>query len=309
MTWLSILLSPSVMAMAALFLSVVWMLRDETDKTRPLLVIAMVINFFYGTLLLFVMNRENGLVPWKYDYVLFKLDDVLGVSAASVAAWLHHGPRLPLAVVYEVMVPMMIAWFLVARRYGSAAPLVLAYVTEMVAGPLLYAVVPGCGPRYAFGKAWLQPPVVQAGVIRLSGMPNAFPSLHLATALLFVFFAQGRLWRTVALSYLVLTAAATISTGEHYVIDLVPGMAFGCFAAYAGRRKLFQAGFFLAMVLAWSLGVRFAYGFLLAHPGVVRGFAAFTAAAVLVAIALEWRAAPRMLPANATHTEAQSSQS
>ena len=83
---MNIILSPALLGLAALFFSVVWMLRDDRDRTRPLLVIALVINLFYGWLLSFVMGRENGLVPWKYDYILLNLDNALGISTSAAAA-------------------------------------------------------------------------------------------------------------------------------------------------------------------------------------------------------------------------------
>ena len=90
------------------------------------------------------------------------------------------------------MVPMMICWFLVTRRRKMRGSVVMAYVGELVAGPLLYAVLPACGPAYAFGAQWLHPQQVQAGIVRLASMPNAFPSLHIATAFVFVLFAPGK---------------------------------------------------------------------------------------------------------------------
>src|SRR5579863_5254898 len=112
---LSILFNPAVIGLMAVFLSVIWMLRDEKDRARPLLVIALVVNLVYGWLLSFVMGRENALVPWKYDYVLRGLDDALGIPTASIAGVLQQ-VRFPLLVVYQAMVPMMIAWFLVVRQ-------------------------------------------------------------------------------------------------------------------------------------------------------------------------------------------------
>jgi hypothetical protein len=41
----------------ALFLSVLWMLKDERDKTRPMLVFALTLNLFFGFLLTVVMSR------------------------------------------------------------------------------------------------------------------------------------------------------------------------------------------------------------------------------------------------------------
>ncbi|HUY95683.1 MAG TPA: phosphatase PAP2 family protein [Terracidiphilus sp.] len=284
------LLNPAAISLGALILAIVWMLRDESDRTRPLLVIALVVNLFYGFLLQYVMGSENGLVPWKYDFVLARLDGALGIAAARIAPALQGLVRVPLLVVYQLMVPMMIAWFAIARRYGVSAALVLAYITEMLTGPLLYAFLPACGPVYAFRGQWLHPPAVQPVAIRLSGMPNAFPSLHLGTALVFVLFSGGRVSRAWSVVFLVATALATIATGEHYAIDLVAGLAFGCFASNAGRRRLFPALLWLSAVLAWSAGVRWASGFLIRNPDWLRLFAVVTVAGAVLAVILEWRA-------------------
>lgn len=290
---LLMLLNPSVLSMACLIAAVVWMLRDERDRTRPLLVIAMVLNMFYGALLEFVMGKENGIIPWKYDYILARLDAALGVSAATLAPAIHQGPaHWPLQITYWLMVPMMVAWFAVARRNGLSGSLVLAYVTEMLVGPTLYALLPACGPLYAFRKAWLHPPFVAPTVIKLSGGPNAFPSLHLATALVFVLFSGGRFTRSASVVFLAATALATISTGEHYVIDLVAGLAFGCFAASVGRRKIKPSLLWLAVVLAWSFSVRWGSGFLIDHAPLLRVCAAATvlgAAAFVVWVWRTWR--------------------
>lgn len=282
-----------MMGVLALFLAILWMLRDQKDRTRAWLVLALVLNLFYGVLLNLTMIREGGVFPWKYDRVLFCLDASLGLHAAAVARATQGAWRLPLLAVYQAMEPMMIAWFLVARYFGWRGSLVLAYVAELIFGPLFYTVVPACGPIYAFGKQWLHPPAVTAGVIRLAGMPNAFPSLHMATALVFVFFAPGRIWRAIALVFLAGTVLATLSTGEHYAIDLVPGLAFGCFAASVGLRRIGWALGFMGVALGWSLSVRFAYPFLIAHPAVLMVALALTLTAVAGALLEEWRATAR----------------
>ena len=284
---LNILFSPPVIGLLALFLSVVWMLREEKDRTRPLLVIALVINLVYGWLLTFLMGRENGLIPWKYDYILLNLDDALGIRATKIAGVLQQ-VRTPLLVVYQLMVPMMIAWFLVARRHCVSGAIVMAYVAEMIVGPILYAIVPGCGPVYAFHAQWLNPPAVQAALLRLSGMPNAFPSLHTATAVVFVSFAGGRLWRGFAIAFLAGTILATLATGEHYFIDLVAGLAFGCFAASVGRRRVARSIGFLSLVLAWSIAVRFGYNILIGHPAFLQALAGLTAIVSIADVVVEW---------------------
>jgi len=285
---LSILLNPSILAVLTLFLSVVWMLRDQTDKTRAMLVIAIGLNFFFATLLVYFMKRESAAFPWKFDPILFRIDSALGVSAASIARPLlkHFGD--PLIIIYKLMVPMMIFWIPVTRYRNPSGSVVLAYVAELIAAPILYAILPACGPIYAFGANWLNPPVVDASVIRLSQMPNAFPSLHMATAFVLVLFAPGKFWKGIALIFLTGTALATIATGEHYLIDLVPGLAFGAFAAGVGYRRRREAIFSLSVVLLWALSVRFGYRFLLAFPGVTLVLVLLTLALAIFAVGRYW---------------------
>lgn len=289
---LDVLLHPAFMAITALFLSIIWMLRDEKDKTRVGLVFALLINFFYGTLCTLFMKGEGSAFPWKYDHVLARLDTSLGVEAPTIAQALARIPHNPLWIVYDAMVPMMIIWYLVTRYRKVQGSVVMAYAAEMVAGPLLYAIVPACGPIYAFGAQWLHPPFVAPAAVRLTGMPNAFPSLHLGTAFLFVMFAPGKVWKAVALFFLVATGLATLSTGEHYVIDLIPGLAFGVFASSIGLRKYRRAAWFFALSLVWSLTVRFGYMMLLEHPIVLRALAIVTLVLVAIILVKEWTTMP-----------------
>jgi hypothetical protein len=287
-----ILLNPAFFSIIALFLAVVWMLRDQKDKTRAELVFALVLNLFYGVLLNIFMGREGAVFPWKYDHVLLRMDDSLGIHASFIAQHLQGFLRVPLWLVYQSMVPMMIAWFLLTRYRRCAGSIILAYIAELVSGPLLYTIVPACGPIYAFRNQWLNPPAVSTDAIRLTGMPNAFPSLHVGTAFVFVMFAPGRLWKAVALVFLAATCLATLSTGEHYVIDLIPGLAFGVFASSIGQRKFRRAASFIALALAWSFAVRFGFATLVAHPLLTRSFAALTAALVALALWSQWSAQP-----------------
>ena len=286
---LLLLLNPAIIGTFALFLSVLWMLKDQRDKVRPLLVFALTLNLFFGFLLTVLMGREGGLLPWKYDRILFALDRALGLTTAAIALPLQGFWRIPLIVIYQLMVPMMICWFLVSHYRNTRGSLVLAYVAELVAGPVMYALLPACGPIYAFGAQWLHPQQVQLTTIRLAAMPNAFPSLHVGTAFVFVLFAPGKGWRTVSLIFLAVTAFATLSTGEHYVVDLVSGLAFGCFAASVGYRRVRSALLYLGAVLFWSLVVRFAYSLLISHPGLLRLLAALTVAMAIWAVFAEWR--------------------
>jgi hypothetical protein len=92
----------------------------------------------------------------------------------------------------------------------------------------------------------------------------------------------------MSLAFLFATGLATLSTGEHYVIDLVSGLAFGCFASSVGYRRYRRALFYLAVVVCWSLAVRFGYSILIAHPGLLRMLASLTVAMAAYAVFKEW---------------------
>jgi hypothetical protein len=283
-----ILFNPAIFGTLALFFAALWMLKNPNDKTRPLLVFALVLNLFYGVLFTILMDREGSFFPWKFDHVLFHMDESLGLQTAVIAGRLQGAWHIPLWAVYESMVPMMICWFLVTRYRNARGSVVLAYVAELAAGPLMYTIVPACGPIYLFGAQWLHPPIPPVNIIRLSGMPNSFPSLHVATAFVFVLFAPGKLWRAVSLVFLTATCMATLSTGEHYVIDLIPGITFGTFAASVGLKKYRRALVFLGVTGCWSVGVRLGYPFLIEHPMVTRSCAALTLLFAAWAVGKEW---------------------
>jgi len=296
---INFLLSPPMMAIISLLLAVIWMLRDEKDKARIELVFGLVVNLFYGVFLNICMSREGSIFPWKFDRVLFCLDESLGIQAASIARPLQGSLHIPLWIIYQSMVPMMIVWYLLTRYRRSPGSIILAYVAELVSGPLLYMIVPACGPIYAFGKQWLHPPAVAPEAVRLAGMPNAFPSLHIGTALVFLMFAPGRILKAVALLFLAATCMATLSTGEHYVIDLISGLAFGVFVSAIGMRNFRRAGCFLAFTLSWSFVVRFAYTILIAHPMLTRSLAGLTLVSAVVALGKQWSSAPEPVRASA----------
>src|SRR5579863_2844619 len=291
MSSLPLHLSPAVLGLLALFLSLIWMLRDDRDKTRPVVVLALFINLLYG-FALNVLGRENEWVPFKYDRVLAAIDATLGIDTPSIAAALQGGWRLVLGLVYDLLVPMMILWY-IAGRYQNRSQrrpgsVVRCYIAEMLAGPALYLVVPACGPLYVFGEAFVHPGAVHADLIRSTGIPSAFPSLHLATAMVFVFFSRGFLWRIGSLAMLAGTALGAISTGEHYFIDLVAGAAFGCFAASVGHKRWFAAVFNLAVTAGWSAAVRYQFQYLIDRPVLLRLSAALTVVVAVASVAKEW---------------------
>lgn len=286
---LSLLLSnPAITFTVLLIACTVWVLRDERDKSRQVLWLGLFSTLVYLGVFDVFMAKANSLLHWKYDYYLASLDRAMGVSSGAVAL-AFQGAWPVFKAIYGLMLPAMVLWLFINRR--TNATIVRGYAAELIVGPMLYALLPGGGPAYAFEQTWTQNPVVDAKLIRLESAPiNAFPSLHLATALLFVLTARSRLWRGFAIIFFVATAVATITTGEHYVIDLVAGLTFGCFLASAGNLRIRRGMAYLAMTLAWSIGIRFGMDFLIAHPLIVRLSAVLTMMVAFHAVWAEWSA-------------------
>src|SRR5579864_7614747 len=146
-------LTPAVVvALIALLASVIWMLRDERDRTRPVLVVALMINLVYGLALNLAMSQQYDLVPWKYDHVLAGMDAALGIDTSGIASSLQGGWRLILGTVYDLIVPIMIVWYMWGRHKSGPGSVVHAYIAAMLTAPLLFAIAPACGPLYAFGS-------------------------------------------------------------------------------------------------------------------------------------------------------------
>jgi hypothetical protein len=163
----------------------------------------------------------------------------------------------------------MILWYALHLnlRDGQPKPLLKSYLISYGLAPLFYLLVPACGPRHAFGAAFpMGLPEVAAIPVKLAFWPNAIPSLHFATALLFVYFAgRNRLLRCIAWAYLAGTAAATLAF-EHYLIDLVVAVPYAFFAIRLAESRFAPALRNLAVVLAWLVSIRFATPLLVESP-------------------------------------------
>jgi hypothetical protein len=284
-------LPPALGKLISLIVVGAWVLKDEKDKSRQVLFLAVVAGLLYQGIFNAFMSKANSLIHWKYDYYLFEVDRALGISSGGVAL-VCQGAWPTLTVVYNLILPVMILWLAVNRK--ANAVLVRGYAAELIIGPLLYFVLPAAGPVYAFEGLWRHPPLVQAKLIQMDAAPiNAFPSLHLASAMLLVLTAGNRWLRWFSVAFLAATAVSTLTTGEHYVIDLAGGLAMGCFAACSGQLRFRRAMAYLTLTLAWSLGIRLGFDWLVAHPGLVRLFAALTVIIAIHAVWVEWQAGAR----------------
>lgn len=277
--------SPAVWTMLVVLGFAVWiMFRPGDDRPRKLLLLLIGIVAF-GPVSEAIMAFETAHTPLKFDYYLYLVDRSLGISAFIVARLFTEWQRLGLLLLYQSLCVVMTLWYAIRlfEKRKTANALLVAYLAAYLVGPFLYLIVPARGPRHAFGSVFpAGNPDVSPVLIPLSGWPNAMPSLHLTTALIFVLFAgENRFFRYFSWIYLAGTVAATLAF-EHYLIDLVVAVPFACFAIHLGERNFRAALGGFALVLAWLLAIRFATPTLITHPIELRILALITVGLPLV---------------------------
>lgn len=241
------------------------------------------------------LRASDRAYPLKYDYVLQAIDVSLGITAFQIARLFTPFDRSVLYAVYDSMNAAMVAWYgvHVVMRSGESRKLLYTYFILFLVGATLYGVVPAMGPRYAFiGTFPLGTPQAAPRPAALSGYPNAMPSLHLATALSLVLFNKRNRWLLLlSLAFLMGTIAATLAF-EHYVIDLVVGIPFACFAVELAYGRLVLSASYLGSVLVWLGFIRFASASLIGHPWLLRFMAVFTVSLGIRAVLFRWQDDP-----------------
>ena len=158
-----------------------------------------------------------------------------------------------------------------------------SFLALAVAGYCFYALYPVAGPRFVFGELYPthlpDPQLVLERLHHVVPVPrNCMPSLHTAWAIAVVWATRGApAWlRGVALSFCLLTLAATLGLGFHYLPDLVVAFPFAlavhAFATPSDgvqrlRRRNLLAG--TALVAGWLLVLTFGLGLLRLSPALV----------------------------------------
>ena len=273
--------NPGVVGVLCVLGICIWMLFRPRAMEPPRLLLVMLALVTFEQFANAYMDWASRFTPLKFDYFLQLIDKNLGVSAFSVARLFSEWETSLLMIVYLSLIWVMLSWYwvILTSRDGRPNRLLIAYLINFVAGPGLYLIVPGRGPRHAFGAAFpMGAPEVSPVLVQLNGWPNAIPSLHVSTALLFLLFAgKSRVRRGIAWAYLAGTVGATLAF-EHYLIDLIVAVPFACFAALAAEGKFRRSLSNFALVLAWLLAIRFATPALVAYPVVLRTLAVATVA-------------------------------
>ncbi|HLY39962.1 MAG TPA: phosphatase PAP2 family protein [Terracidiphilus sp.] len=175
----------------------------------------------------------------RYDQYVFRIDQFFGQPSFALGRWVQLHPALwtPCLYAYDLLPSAFLA---VAAAYFLWAPIEasLRYVWTLLLtaalAPLVYLLVPVSGPKYAFAAFPISPPPsLSPHLIQLTAPPNGMPSVHMAGALLMLYFA--RRWMAGSILgwiYVLLTIVSTLGTGEHYALDLIAAVPYAMLMIY-----------------------------------------------------------------------------
>ena len=187
-----------------------------------------------------LLDITEKLHPKTFDLFLISFDSSLRVQFSFLmgqAFWTWPWLRFFCLVIY-IALPLPLALVYAAHLRGKKEKSFAVMLAFLVTGPLgvlCYNMVPAIGPAHFFGSAFPFHPLSTADAMRIHVIPilttgprNAMPSLHLAWVLLVWWNSRGlaRWIRAIAMMFVILTAMATIGTGEHYFVDLVVAFPF-----------------------------------------------------------------------------------
>lgn len=237
--WESCVSFVGLASLVVLGLRAVW---SEGEKQK-VLALAFAPSFLFAAFMVFagmVLERTQIWHPKVLDLYLFSFDASLHVQLSflvgqmySLWPWfkeigtaLYIGLPIPLAMVYSGHL---------VRDRRKVYPAMVAFLVTGPIGILFYNLFPALGPAHIFlgDFPWHPMTTLQAShlfrePVAVKGVQNAIPSLHMAWVLLAWWYSRGlSVWeRSIALTFVVFTAFATLGTGEHYFIDLVVAYPF-----------------------------------------------------------------------------------
>jgi hypothetical protein len=233
---------------------------DETPRRSPLWVEALVVVW-----LCWLYDAVSNLSPLRLRTALAHADSILHFENVwhlnpelTVNAWAaaHRAIALPMADFYDtahfVVTLSVVAW-LWWRHPALYRPLRNTLVLINVIGFLVFWAYPLAPPRMLPAAGFVDVVAVTHawGSWRTSAMASqanelaAMPSLHVAwacwsTIALWQILGRRR-WRVLAVAYPIMTAVVVMATANHFLLDVVAGLAT-VFAASGAAALLRTSG-------------------------------------------------------------------
>lgn len=211
------------------------------------------VGIFLTALLLFVMLPVDNLaltivthtVSVRYDQYVFCFDRFFGSPSFAIGqlflrwTWLQSLSMYPYVLVPSVCLALAVIRFALLSIEEAVCCVRTILLSGLLAYPI-YAVFPVAGPRYAFPSFPFGAPAHLAPqVVHLLAVPNGVPSVHMTLAILILWFSRPwALGRVFGVLFLLLTMAATLGSGEHYLLDLLVAVPYSALTIYLGRYSI-----------------------------------------------------------------------
>ena len=230
-------------------LAIFWHEHGKADLRDSILTIPWVF-FIAAVLPLLVLIAGRSTMPLQ-DLHLAHLDESLGADVPRIVSWSsHHWLGMLINKTYPLLSPFMLLAVLLPAFTGkteNAQQFVVANLIAFAIGLPLFALLPAIGPWYGFGV----PPTpgemqCQAAIMLLRGPGHqvsqiaaiiCFPSFHVIWAILSAAALWGfRLFRIPVALFTTMIVISTVTTGWHYVTDVLGGISIASLSLFAASR-------------------------------------------------------------------------
>jgi len=187
------------------------------------------------------------------DNALAHIDRILRIEVPPILHFMapHPWARAALALSYGTLFPLMVVAAILPPlrfRFTAAKELIVATCFATLVGAPLFALVPAIGPWVVYGypPAPLQAQTqalflsLRAGGVHLIDLNEpgfvCFPSFHVLLAVLSaVALCSIKPLRIPAILVAALITVSTLTTGWHYVADVIGGLALAAISVAASK--------------------------------------------------------------------------